>query len=326
MTTGSASLTRCVLLSGGIGGAKLALGLDRMLPAGDLTVIANTGDDFEHLGLAISPDLDTLMYTLADAVNPDTGWGQRDETWGFMEELDNLGGPTWFKLGDRDLAVHIERTRRLNAGESLAAVTAAFCRRLGVKSRLLPMSDARVSTRVITEQGVLGFQQYFVQQQARPIATGFEYAGAHAAAALPAALEALADPGLAAILIAPSNPWLSIAPMLALPALRQAIRAASAPVIAVSPIVGGAAIKGPTAKIMRELGLPVTAAAVARHYRELLDGFILDSSDGEDAADVQALGIRLTRTSIVMRNLDDRIALARCALDFAGTLRADKHE
>lgn len=313
---------RCVVLSGGIGGAKLALGLDRMLPPGDLTVIANTGDDFVHLGLAVSPDLDTLMYTLAGQVNPDTGWGRRDETWHFMEELARLGGETWFRLGDRDLATHVERTRRLGAGESLSSVTADLCRRLGMASRILPMTDGPVRTRVLTTTGTLGFQEYFVREQARPIATGFEYADAATAAPPVTVLQALADPGLRAIIVAPSNPWLSIDPILAIPALRQAILHARAPVIAVSPIVAGAAIKGPTAKIMRELGLPVTAVGVAGHYRELLDGFILDSSDRGAAAGVRALGMAAATTNTVMRSLDDKMALARFALEFAGTLRA----
>jgi LPPG:FO 2-phospho-L-lactate transferase len=313
---------RCVVLSGGIGGAKLALGLDRLLAPGALTIIANTGDDFEHLGLAISPDLDTLLYTLADLVNPDTGWGRRDETWSFMEELTRLGGETWFRLGDRDLAVHIERTRRLAAGESLSSITADLARRLGIRSQLLPMSDAPVRTRVRTAGDTLGFQEYFVRDQARPISTGFEYAGADSARPPAAALEALVDPALVAILIAPSNPWLSIGPMLAIPALRQALLASPAPVVAVSPIVAGAAVKGPTAKIMRELGLPASAEAVALHYRELLDGFILDASDRGAAAAIEPMGMAAAATNTVMRTLDEKTALARFALEFAGTIRS----
>lgn len=313
---------RCVILSGGIGGAKLVLGLDRLLKPGELTVIANTGDDFVHLGLAISPDLDTLMYTLAGLANPDTGWGRSAESWTFMQELARLGAETWFRIGDRDLAVHVERTRRLARGESLSSITADLCRRLGVTSRILPMSDDPVRTLVRTDLGTLGFQEYFVHEQARPVVSGFEYAGAAEARPPEAALEALAEPALHAILIAPSNPWLSIDPVLAVPALRQAIRQSSAPLIAVSPIVAGAAIKGPTAKIMRELGLPVSPAGVAGHYRELLDGFILDSSDREAIAQVQELGIAAVTTNTIMRSLDEKIALARFALEFAATLRA----
>lgn len=310
----------CVLLSGGIGGAKLALGLDRLLPRGALTVIANTGDDFRHLGLDISPDLDTLMYTLAGLVNPHTGWGLREESWQFMAALGELGGETWFQLGDRDLATHVERTRRLAAGESLAAITQAFCARLGVTSRLLPMSDARVATRVATDAGLLDFQDYFVRQRAEPVVRGLHYDGAASAPVLPEALAALADPGLTAILIAPSNPWLSIAPLLAMPALRAALAAARAPVVAISPIVGGAAIKGPTAKIMRELGLEVHNAVLARHYQGLIDGLILDRVDAPDVAAIEALGVRAATTATVMRTLEDRIALAAFALRFATTL------
>lgn len=310
-----------LLLSGGVGGAKLALGLDRLLPHGALTVIANTGDDFIHLGLAISPDLDTLMYTLADAVNPETGWGCRDETWNFMTALERVGGETWFRLGDRDLALHVERTRRLAAGEPLSQVTHAFCERLGIRSRIQPMSDARVGTRVLTADGVLEFQDYFVRRRAQPAVTGLRYVGAEAAMPPPAALKALNDPRLRAIFIAPSNPWLSIDPILAVPALRDALRAARVPVVAVSPIVQGAALKGPTAKIMAELGLPVTSASIARHYREYLDGLILDEKDAEEIAAIEEPGLETAVTTTVMRSLEDRISLARFAVDFAARLR-----
>ena len=310
-----------LLLSGGVGGAKLALGLDRLLPRGALTVIANTGDDFIHLGLAISPDLDTLTYTLADTVNPETGWGCRDETWNFMTALERVGGETWFRLGDRDLALHVERTRRLAAGEPLSQVTQTFCERLGIGSRILPMSDARVETRVVTADGVLEFQDYFVRRRAQPAVTGLRYAGAESARPPAAALNALDDPRLRAIFIAPSNPWLSIDPILAVPALRDALRAARVPVVAVSPIVQGAALKGPTAKIMAELGLPVTSASIARHYREYLDGLILDERDAEEIAAIKEPGLETAMTTTVMRSLEDRISLARFAVDFAARLR-----
>jgi LPPG:FO 2-phospho-L-lactate transferase len=217
-----------LLLSGGVGGAKLALGLDRALPAGALGVIANTGDDFRHLGLAISPDLDTLMYTLAGVVNEETGWGLAGETWEFMGALGRLGGETWFRVGDRDLATHVERTRRLAAGETLAEVTGALCARLGIHTRVWPMSDTPVETRVATAAGELCFQHYFVRERATPAVTGFRYVGAEAGAPPPAALAALCDPELRGILIAPSNPWLSIAPILAIPPLGAALRAAPA--------------------------------------------------------------------------------------------------
>lgn len=309
-----------VVLSGGIGGAKLALGLDRALPPGVLTTIVNTGDDFTHLGLAISPDLDTVMYTLAGVVNQETGWGRSDETWHFMEALGQLGGDTWFRLGDRDLATHVERARALASGESLTAVTQRLCARLGVRSRVLPMSDAPVRTEVVTPDGVLPFQEYFVRRRAAPVVTGVRYAGADEASPTDEVMAALSDPRLAAIFIAPSNPWLSIGPLLAMPVLRRSLAAVRAPVVAVSPIVGGQAIKGPTAKIMRELGLPVTSQAVAGHYRDLLDGLILDTGDGDEAQRVEQQGLRTATTATVMRTLEDRVSLARFALRFAATI------
>jgi LPPG:FO 2-phospho-L-lactate transferase len=313
-----------LLLTGGVGGAKLALGLDRILPPGALTVIVNTGDDFSHLGLAVSPDLDTLMYTLGGVVNADTGWGRRDDTWSFMAALEELGGETWFRLGDRDLATHVERTRRLAAGESLSAITADFCRRLGIGSRILPMSDSTVATRVATSAGELSFQDYFVRRRAEPVVTAIEYAGAADAAPPAAALRALADPRLRGILIAPSNPWLSIGPILAVPALREALGATAVPVVAVSPLVGGRALKGPTAKLMIELGLAATSATIAQHYREILDGLILDLVDAGDTAAVEEQGVTAAVTSTVMQSLYDRQQLARFALDFAARLNGDR--
>lgn len=319
----AATRDRWLLLSGGVGGAKLALGLDRALPPGALTVVANTGDDFTHLGLAVSPDVDTLLYTLADVVNTETGWGRRDETWQFMDALAALGGETWFRLGDRDLAVHVERTRRLAAGETLSQVTAAFAARLGLATRVVPMSDAPAPTRVLTADGALGFQDYFVRRRAEPVARGFRYGGG-AVAAAPGALAALADPRLAGVILAPSNPWLSVLPILAVPGLAAALATARVPVVAVSPIVGGAALKGPTAKIMAELGLPVTPAGVVRAYVErcpgLLAGLVLDEVDAARAGEVAALGLATATAQTVMRTLADRVALARATLEFARRL------
>lgn len=315
---------RYVLLAGGVGGAKLALGLTRTLAPEQLTIIANTGDDFSHLGLAISPDLDTLMYTLADAVNEETGWGLRDETWSCMAGLETLGGETWFRLGDRDLATHLERTRLLAAGRSLSDVTQHLCTQLGVAIRLLPMSDQPVRTLLdcATDAGpaTLSFQDYFVRQRAAPRVTAIHYEGASQAPPAATLAAALTDPALAAIFIAPSNPWLSIDPILAIPSIRAAVRSARAPVIAVSPIVGGQALKGPTAKIMTELGLQPSAQAVAHHYRDLLDGFIIDHSDAGEAAAIIDSGIAVAATQTVMQTLDDRRQLARFALGFAATL------
>ena len=298
-------------LSGGIGGAKLALGLYRALPPGALTVIANTGDDFDHLGLSVSPDLDTLLYTLAGIDNPETGWGRRGETWTFMAVLESLGGDTWFKLGDGDLATHVERTRRLAAGERLSQITDEFRRRLGIAARLTPMSDDRVRTRLRTAEGWLDFQDYFVRRQCAPAVSEIAFAGAEAAQPHPDFLAALADQNLRMVVICPSNPFISIDPILSLPGVREALRACHAPVVAVSPIIGGKAVKGPTAKMMAELGLPVTAEAVARHYRDLLDHYVVDDAD---TAAIPDLDLPLTATRTLMETLADREALARVVL------------
>jgi LPPG:FO 2-phospho-L-lactate transferase len=302
-------------LSGGIGGAKLALGLYRVLPPGALTVVANTGDDFEHLGLAISPDIDTLLYTLAGLDNPELCWGRRDETWTFMQALGSLGGETWFNLGDGDLATHVERTRRLAAGESLSQITDDFRRRLGISARLLPMSDDRVRTRLLTAAGWLDFQDYFVRQRCAPVIREIAFAGADEARPQPEFLAALSDQNLRVVVICPSNPFISVDPILSLPGVREALRACAAPVIAVSPVIGGKAIKGPTTKMMTELGLPVDATAVARHYGEILDLYVADETDVNEVGD---LGVPVTFARTLMLSLEDREALARMVLEAAG--------
>jgi len=306
-------------LSGGVGGAKLALGLCRILPPDTLTIVANTGDDFEHLGLAISPDLDTLLYTLSGNDNPELGWGRRGETWNFMAALEALGGESWFRLGDGDLATHVERTRRLKAGESLSAIIDDFRRRLGIIARLLPMSDDPVRTRLRTPEGWLDFQDYFVRLRCAPVISELAFEGAETARPYPDFLATLADPDLRAIVICPSNPFISIDPILAVPGIRAALRDCHAPVVAVSPIIGGKAVKGPTAKMMAELGLPVDAAAVAHHYRDFLDLYIADE---EDAAAVAGLDIPVVLTRTLMQSLADREALARTIL--AATDRVQK--
>ncbi len=305
-------------LSGGVGGAKLALGLYRILPADALTVVANTGDDFEHLGLAISPDLDTLLYTLSGQDNPELGWGRRGETWTFMAALEALGGETWFRLGDGDLATHVERTRRRKAGESLSSVTDDFRRRLGIAARLLPMSDDRVRTRLRTAEGWLDFQDYFVRLRCAPAISELSFAGAETAQPHPDFLATLADPSLRVVVICPSNPFISIDPILALPGVRAALRDCRAPVVAVSPIIGGQAVKGPTAKMMAELGLPVDATAVARHYRGLIDLYV---ADAEDAAAVAGLDLPVVLAHTLMQTLADRDALARIVLAAAAGVR-----
>jgi LPPG:FO 2-phospho-L-lactate transferase len=304
-------------LSGGVGGAKLALGLSRVVPPGRLIVVANTGDDFEHLGLHVSPDIDTLLYALSGLDNPETGWGRRDETWTFMAALKALGGETWFRLGDGDLATHVERTRRLRVGEKLSAIVDDFRRRLGIACRILPMTDDRVRTRVRTIEGWLDFQRYFVELQCRPEVREFSFDGAATATPHNDFLAALHHPELRAVIICPSNPFISIEPILDLPGVREALHACAAPIVGIAPIVGGSAIKGPTAKMMRELDLEVSATAVARRYGDLLDGYIVDDTDAESAA---GLSVPTVATKAVMLSLADREALAQTALAFADRL------
>jgi LPPG:FO 2-phospho-L-lactate transferase len=314
-------MTGVLALSGGVGGAKLALGLAHILPPEELLVVANTGDDFEHLGLLVCPDIDTVTYTLAGVSNPETGWGRAGESWNAMEALAQLGGETWFRLGDRDLALHLERTRRIAAGETLGAITADVARRLGIRAAIAPMSDQPVRTVVQTPDGPLPFQHYFVREQCRPRVTGFRFEGAEAARPSPAFAEAL-ERGVSAVLICPSNPFISIDPILALPGVRQGLRDCEAPVVAVSPIVGGRAIKGPTAKMMTELGLASGAVEVAEHYRGLIDGFVLDRSDDDSAPAIERLGIAALVTGTVMQSLDDKTRLAGETLAFARSLAA----
>jgi len=303
-----------VALSGGVGGAKLALGLSRVLPSDELLIIANTGDDFEHLGLCISPDIDTLTYVLAGLDNPVTGWGRRDETWSFMDSIGVLGGEDWFRLGDRDLALHVERTRRLRLGERLSEVTSDFCRRLGIGARIVPMSDDRVRTRVRSDAGWIDFQDYFVRQQCRPVVHELAFDGVTRARPQADIVAALRLGDVRAVIICPSNPFISVEPILAIPGMRDAIKASGAPVIAVSPIVGGQAVKGPTAKMMRELGLEASAAGVAARYGYLLDGYVVDEADAAAAGKISA---RVTIARTLMKSLHDRESLARVTLEAA---------
>ena len=306
-----------VALSGGIGGAKLVLGLSRVLPAGELLVVANTGDDFEHLGLSISPDIDTLTYVLAGLDNPVTGWGRRDETWSFMDSIGALGGEDWFRLGDRDLALHVERTRRLRLGERLSEVTSDICRRLGIGVRVVPMSDDRVRTRVRGDAGWIDFQDYFVRQQCRPVVHELAFDGAVRARPQADIVTALGSGDVRAVIVCPSNPFISIEPILAIPGMRDAIKSSGAPVVAVSPIIGGQAVKGPTAKMMRELGMEASSAGVAVRYGDLLHGYIVDHADADGVGDVRA---QVTVAKTLMKDLNDRETLARVTLDAADVL------
>lgn len=310
-----------IALSGGVGGAKLALGLSRILPPEDLLVVVNTGDDFEHLGLSISPDIDTVTYTLAGLANRELGWGRHDETWSFMETMEALGGDTWFRLGDRDVALHAVRTMRLRAGESLSAVTADICKRLGIGPAVIPMTDDRVRTRLLTDAGWLDFQDYFVNRRCEPVVKELAFEGAATATPHPTFMAALADPKLQGVVICPSNPFISVEPILAIPGVRAALAACKAPVIAVSPIIAGRAVKGPTAKMMTELGLDPSAGSVAHRYADLLDGYVIDHAD---MAEVVSIDARVTLAQTMMTTIEDRVALARIVLDAAAMLRRRK--
>lgn len=315
----------CLAISGGVGGAKLALGLSHVLEPGQLTVIGNTGDDFTHMGFYISPDLDTVMYTLAEVNNKDLGWGQAGESWNFLEAVKRMGGESWFQLGDRDLGTHVVRTQMLEAGKSLSEVTSHLCQQFGIKHQLVPMTDDPVATIVHTRSGEkLAFQHYFVRDRCMPEVTGFVFNGIDMAKPAPGFLSAMQEPSLAAIVVCPSNPFVSVDPVLKIPGVMEALGSGEAAVIAVSPIVGGQAIKGPAAKMMAELGMPQTALAVAQHYIKQypgqVQGFVLDEKDRGLADEVEALGLSTIVTNTVMVTLQDRIDLARTVLNFSSKI------
>jgi LPPG:FO 2-phospho-L-lactate transferase len=302
-------------LCGGVGGAKLAAGLAAVLAPDQLTVVVNTGDDFEHVGLSISPDIDTVLYTLSGLNDEQRGWGLADESWQALAMLGRLGEPDWFKLGDRDLATHIARTYRLRAGESLSEVTLSLARVLGVGPAIVPMSDDPVRTMVETADGhVLPFQTYFVAEQCKPVARAIGYEGAAKARPSSGFLHALSRSDLGCVIVCPSNPYLSIDPLLALTGVPERLEALKVPRIAVSPIVAGKAIKGPLAKLMSELGVGADVAAIARHYRGLIDCLVIDEADAAEAAKVEREGVRAVIASAIMRSHADRAALARATL------------
>jgi LPPG:FO 2-phospho-L-lactate transferase len=296
-------------LAGGVGGAKLAHGLAQILAPEDLTIIVNTGDDFEHLGLSISPDLDTVCYTLAGLANPETGWGRVNETWNTIANIEKLGGPNWFRLGDQDFATHIERTRRLKEGQLLSQITKDFCEAWGIKHTILPMTDSPVRTMVDTDEGELAFQEYFVHRQCKPRVRGFRFDGIESAEPAIGAREALES--AEAIVICPSNPWVSVDPIL------RVIQKINKPVIAVSPIIGGKTVKGPAAKMYEELGIEPSALAVAKHYQTLLSGFVLDTVDSHLS---DKIGTKTLVTDTLMNNLTDRARLAMDVLNFIGSM------
>lgn len=299
---------KIVALAGGVGGAKLAHGLAQILKPDELTIIVNTGDDFEHYGLYICPDLDTVCYTLAGLANPDTGWGRMNETWNAFGNASKLGGPGWFNLGDQDLGTHLERTRRMNAGDSLSQVTRDFCKIWGVEHTILPMSDQPVRTMVNTDEGELAFQEYFVHRRCEPRVKGFRFKGIEMAEPAPGVKESIQSAD--AVVLCPSNPWVSIDPIL------RVVPKIEKPVIAVSPIIGGQAVKGPAAKMYSELGIEPSAFAVANHYHSLLKGFVIDKTDMGLIESVKGLNMQIHVTYTLMKSLDDRKQLASEVMDF----------
>lgn len=315
-------MSSLMALSGGVGGAKLALGLSRLTSGRALTIVANVGDDFDYLGLRVCPDIDTLLYTLAGRNDPDKGWGRRDETWSFHDALQALGGEAWFQLGDKDLALHVYRSQLLASGASLSAVTAGLAAKWGIGASLVPVSDERVRTIVETRGGELAFQTYFVREKCAPAVTGFRFDGADTARVSAGVEDALVRADLGGIIVCPSNPFVSIGPILAVDDLRRRLREAPVPVAAVSPIVGGEALKGPSAKMMRELGLSCSALGVARLYADFVDGFVLDEVDRGAAAEIEALGVQVRVAQTVMSSDADKVALAEECLSFLDDLSA----
>ncbi len=313
-----------VALAGGVGGARLAVGLAEVLPPSRLAIVVNTGDDFEHLGLAISPDLDTVMYTLAGVNNPVAGWGRAQESWNFMSALAELGGDDWFRLGDRDLAVHVLRTLALRRGVALSEVTRKLATRLGIRHALLPMSDTPVRTRVLTARGELAFQDYFVRDQCRPRVRGFRFAGSRKAQPAPLLQQIMRSRKVRAVVICPSNPYVSVAPILSVPAIRAWLRQRDFPVVAVSPIVGGAALKGPAAKMMRELGCEATALGVVRHYGSSVDGWVIDTQDAKLQRAIAREGKAVIVTDTVMSDRGKSGQLAQRVVSFVRALRAGR--
>lgn len=312
-------------LSGGVGGAKLALGLEHVLAPDELLIVANTGDDFEHLGYSICPDIDTLLYTLGGVSNPATGWGRANETWSFMESLHTREPEqAWFRLGDKDLETHRYRTTALAAGATLTEVTAALAHSFRIAPAIAPMSDEPVRTFVLVEgdagQEWLPFQEYFVQRQCQPRIIRLDYRGSQEACVSSGLRAYLENHRVEAVVLCPSNPFLSIDPILAVPGLVDLLHACQAPVVAVSPVVGGQALKGPTAKIMRELDLQTTNTAIAEHYQGLIHGLVIDHQDQAEVERIREQGVEVAVTSTVMTTLEDRQQLARDVLAFASRI------
>jgi len=311
-----------VVLSGGSGGAKFVDGLRRLVPPEEITVVVNTGDDHEWWGLYVSPDLDSIAYVLAGVLSSERGWGIRGDTFLCLQAMKKLGEPAWFSVGDRDLATHLVRTKLLSQGRTLSEVTQRISDKLGLRSRILPMSDMRIETRIDTPAGDLSFEEYFVQRWYQDPVNGVRFAGASDCEPAPGVLDAILS--AQAVVLAPSNPITSIGPILAVPGIRDALRKTSAPVVAVSPIIGNAAVSGPAANLMAAQGLEVSIAGVAAAYRDFLDALVVDNSDHEFAQKLQSDGLQVYCADILMRSSEDRARLARSALSLVrpGTLTA----
>ena len=302
-------------LAGGVGGAKLALGLARILPPDKLAIVVNTGDDESFYGLHVSPDLDTVMYTLAGLSNTDTGWGLAGDTFQALDMLGRYGVDTWFNLGDRDLATHIHRTELLRQGATLSEVTAELCSRVGIEHRIAPMSDQPVRTFLTTQSGDLAMQDYFVRQRSEPQVTGVKYVGSEAASPSPVLRSAMEQANL--LVLCPSNPYLSVGPILAIPGVREGLESFGGFRVAVSPIVGGSALRGPAAKMMGELGDDASCAGVARQYMGITDAFLIDHQDSWLAPEIEGMGIQAVPASIIMETEADKVALAEIIMDMA---------
>jgi LPPG:FO 2-phospho-L-lactate transferase len=300
-------------LAGGVGAARFLTGLVKLVNEEDLRIIANTGDDIELFGLHISPDIDIVAYTLAGIVDEDKGWGIKGDTFHCLEMLKKHGADTWFNLGDRDLATHIYRTERLAKGFTLSQITDEICRALGLKVKILPMSNDKFETRIKIREGLVHFEEYFVKRQAKDEVLGVEFAGATDAKPSPGVLEAILDAEL--VIVCPSNPVVSIGTILAVDGVRDALRKTSARVVAVSPIVAGAPIKGPADKLLRGLGLDVSAYGVAELYSDFLDAFVIDTKDEGEKNKIELLGLDVKVTNTIMKSLHDKVSLARTVLE-----------
>ena len=307
---------KILALSGGVGGAKLCRGLDQITDKDELVIIANTGDDFLYLGFYISPDIDTLIYTLAGENNIETGWGRTDETWKAHNVMGELGADNWFKLGDKDLEMHVYRSKEIQNGTSLTEITQKVSKIWNINSKILPMSNHSVKTIIESDIGTLSFQEYFVKKKCMPKVESITFKNKKAKTSQ-IILDEMNDKNLTAIVFAPSNPYLSIDPILSLSEIKTFLHTSSTPVIAVSPVVGGQAIKGPTTKIMTELGLEPSAVTIAKHYDGLIDGLILDVLDQSLVSQIEDMGIRTKVMNTVMHNDQDKIQLAQGVLDFA---------